>query len=148
MVTQTAGGRPLRGVLWLGKRLLLADATFLLVAGGMSFLLELLGHFANIGPFARMFYGSSYTIGFVEAHGLAVLTALLLYRASASNQRHFWHLYAAGVHVLLGSANVLFWGDVLHFGFPLILVVTTIVHGLFVLAQGTCFVLHRQTFAA
>src|SRR5215469_6085783 len=103
MATLAAEALPERYATWLGKRILLADATFLLVAGGTSFLLDLLGHFATIGPFARMFYGLPYTIGFVEAHGLAVFTALVLYRAGISDQRRFWHLYASRCACLTGQ---------------------------------------------
>ena len=39
---------------------------------------ELLSHFFGGGPWGRIFAGSHYTIGFLEAHGLAFLIGLLL----------------------------------------------------------------------
>src|SRR5215469_12439978 len=92
-----------------GSRLQFADATFLLGAGGMGMLFELLGHFVNVGPIARAFNKSPSTVGFFETHGLAVLTAALLYRAGAKDQQRWWRLYATVVHTLLGGANLLFW---------------------------------------
>lgn len=127
----------------LGSRLHFADATFLLGAGGMGMLFELLGHFLNVGPLARAFNKSPYTVGFFEAHGLAVLTAALLYRAGAKDQQRWWHLYAALVHTLLGGANLLFWPIFKRFSMVPAGVITTATHGFFVLAQGSCAALTR-----
>jgi hypothetical protein len=128
----------------LGKGLLFTDATFLLVAGGMAMLSELLGHFLNIGPLARAFHKSPYTVGFFEAHGLAVLTAVLLYRAGASEKKRFWHLHAALVHALLGGANLLFWRTFISFRAIPLGIITTTAHVVFVIAQGSLFILARQ----
>jgi hypothetical protein len=71
-------------------------------------------------------------IGFVEAHGLAVILGVLLWRAAPERS---WHLAAAAIHVLLGTANVVFWqifvaADMLAMGF-----VTTSLHALFAVLQ-------------
>jgi phosphoglycerol transferase MdoB-like AlkP superfamily enzyme len=128
----------------LRKGFLFADATFLLIAGGMAMLSELLGHFLNVGPLARAFHKSPYTAGFFEAHGLAVLTAMLLYRAGASEKKRFWHIYAALVHMLLGGANLLFWRIFIYFRAIPLGIITTTAHVVFVIAQGSLFVLARQ----
>jgi len=141
---QTSDSIKQQDIARLGSRLLFADATFLLLAGGMAILFELLGHFLNVGPLARAFYQSPYTVGFFEAHGLAVLTAILLYRAGASEKKRFWHLYAALVHTLLGSANLLFWGIFIYFGLIPMGIITTVAHGVFIIAQCSCFVLTRR----
>jgi hypothetical protein len=127
-----------------GKRALFADATFLLLAGGMGILFDFLGYFLNSGPFAQAFYQSPYTIGSVEAHGLAMLTAVLLYRTRTSEKKRFWHGYATLVHGLLGSANLLFWGMFVSLALIPLGVMITSAHGVFVIVQGTHFVLSFQ----
>jgi hypothetical protein len=67
-------------------------------------------------------------IGFIEAHGLALIIGILLWRAEPSRS---WHLTGAAVHVLLGTANLVFWqifiaADALLGGY-----VTTSLHWLF-----------------
>ena len=127
-----------------GSRMLFADATFLLGAGSMGMLFELLGHFVNVGPLARAFNKSPSTVVFFEAHGLAVLTAAPLYRAGAKDQQRWWHLYAALVHTLLGGANLLFWRTFIYFRAIPLGIITTIAHVGFVIAQGSSFVLSRR----
>lgn len=51
------------------------------LAGSVQLILEGVGHFGQLGPYATIFGNSPYTIGFVEAHGLALLVGLLLLRA-------------------------------------------------------------------
>ena len=140
----TSDSIKLRDSTRLRKGFLFADATFLLMAGSMAMLSELLGHFLNVGPQARAFHKSPYTVGGFEAHGLAVLTAMLLYRAGAKDQKRFWHLYAALVHTLLGGANLLFWRTFVYFKRIPLGMITTIVHVGFVIAQGSSFVLTRR----
>jgi hypothetical protein len=45
-------------------------------------------------------------VGFVEAHGLALILGVLFWRAASLRS---WHLAAVAVHVLLGTANLVFW---------------------------------------
>jgi hypothetical protein len=71
-------------------------------------------------------------IGFVEAHGLAFILGVLLWRAAPARS---WHLTAAAVHVLLGTSNLVFWGiftaaDILAVGY-----ITTTLHWAFVALQ-------------
>jgi hypothetical protein len=128
----------------VGQAILFSDGTFLLIAGGSGMLFDFLGH-AGIGPLARAFLNAPYTAGFVEAHGLAVLASLLLYRGAAQEKKGFWHLYAVLIHLLLGGTNLLFWGIFISFSLIPLGVITTIAHGLFVLGQGICLVLaHRR----
>ena len=70
-------------------------------------------------------------IGFIEAHGLALIIGLTLWPVAYS--RH-WHAFLAAVHLLLGTANLLFWQffiavDVLIVGYA-----TTAARWLFVVA--------------
>ena|SRR5215472_12400440 len=126
-----------------GMFVLLANGTFLLVAGGFGLLFDFLGH-AGIGPFARAFVNSPYTVGSVEAHGLAVLASILLYRGATLEKKQFWHFYAVMIHLLLGGANLFFWGTFLSLGLVPLGVLTTAAHGVFVIVQCSCFVLARR----
>lgn len=69
------------------------------------------------------------TIGFVEAHGLALIMGVLLWRAAASRS---WHMTAAAVHVLLGTANLVFWPIFTHADMLAAGYITTSLHWLFV----------------
>ena len=116
------------------RRLILrANAVFLILAGGGSLLMDLRAYFLGTGPSTRFIATAPYTaIGFVEAHGLALIFGILFARAAAIRP---WHLTAAAVHLLLGTSNLVFWqifvvGDLLAMGY-----VTTGLHGLFVVLE-------------
>jgi hypothetical protein len=113
--------------------ILRANAIFLLVAAAGGFATDLLGVFFGRGAFAPVVANAPYAgIGFVEAHGLAFIIGVLLWRAETSRA---WHLTAVAVHVLLGTANMVFWQifvatDMLAAGY-----ITTSLHWLFVALQ-------------
>jgi len=113
--------------------ILRANAIFLLFASTAAFLADFAGSFFAAGPVAALFSHAPYlAIGSAEAHGLAFILGVLLWRAAPERQ---WHLTAGGVHTLLGSCNLLFWdifvvGDVLAVGY-----ITTVLHWLFVALQ-------------
>ena len=116
------------------RRIILrANAAFLLAASTGGFASDVSGIFLGLGPVARVVTEAPHVgIGFVEAHGLAFILGVLMWRAEPSRA---WHLTAAAIHMLLGSANVIFWqlfiaSDMLMVGY-----VTTILHGLFVVLQ-------------
>ncbi len=114
----------------LRKALLVANAIFLLVASTGGMIADLAGAFAGIGPQRGVLGPAPYAaIGFVEAHGLAFIIGVLLWRAEPARS---WHLTASGVHILLGTSNLVFWQifvatDMLAMGW-----VTTTLHWLFV----------------
>jgi hypothetical protein len=115
------------------KALLVANAIFLLVASTGGMIADLAGAFAGVGPQRGVLGPAPYAaIGFVEAHGLAFIMGVLLWRAEPVRA---WHLTAAAVHVLLGTSNLVFWQifvatDMLAMGW-----VTTVLHWLFVALQ-------------
>ena len=115
------------------KALLVADAIFLLVASTGGMIADLAGAFAGVGPQRGVLGPAPYAaIGFVEAHGLAFVIGVLLWRAEPARS---WHLAAAAVHVLLGTSNLVFWQifvatDMLAMGWG-----TTTLHWLFVALQ-------------
>ena len=113
--------------------ILRADAAFLLAASTGGFANDIRGIFLGLGPVASVVAEAPHAgIGFIEAHGLAFILGILMWRAEPSRA---WHLTAAAIHALLGSANVIFWqlfiaSDMLMVGY-----VTTTLHGLFVVLQ-------------
>ena len=115
------------------KALLVADAIFLLLASTGGMIADLAGAFADIGPQRNVLGPAPHAaIGFVEAHGLAFIIGVLLWRAEPLRS---WHLTAAAVHVLLGISNLVFWqmfiaADMLAMGW-----VTTVLHWLVVALQ-------------
>src|SRR5215204_6054948 len=86
------------------RRVLLVDGAFLAVVGALQVTFELLGYFTGAGPLGAVFYGSPYTIGWVENHGLALLVGVLLMAVAATDGQRFWHRFAIAVHVLHGAA--------------------------------------------
>ena len=115
------------------QRILRANAFFLGAAsiGGLLFM-DLPGAFFSAGPLTRIITESHASIGFVEAHGLALILSVLLWRAAPTRS---WHFTAAAVHMLLGTANIVFWqlfvaSDTLPMGY-----ITTSLHWLFVTFQ-------------
>ncbi len=89
------------------RRILRANAIFLMLFGGSAFLLDLKAHFTGSGAQAVLTSAAPHTmVGFVEAHGLAFIIGVVLWRALPTRA---WHLTAASVHVLLGVSNLVFW---------------------------------------
>jgi hypothetical protein len=115
------------------KVLLRANALFLLAAAAGGMCSDLAGAFFGYGPFVKVLSAAPDTaIGFVEAHGLALIFGWLLWQAEPARR---WHLTAAAVHALLGICNLAFWQlfiatDMLAMGY-----VTTSLHGLFFALQ-------------
>ena len=109
------------------------DAGFLLLASAGGFTADILGAFFDRGPVAAVISKAPHAaIGLVEAHGLAFIIGVLLWRAE---QARCWHLTAVAVHALLGAANIAFWAvfvasDMLTTGY-----VTTSLHALFAALQ-------------
>ena len=122
------------------SKLMRADGAFLALVGGTQVIFELLSHFFGVGPWGRIFAGSHYTIGFLEAHGLAFLVGLLLIGMAAANPKLFWHGFAACIHLLLGGANLLFWSSFVYWGLVPMGAIATVFHGLFLVAQLVYFV--------
>jgi len=113
--------------------LLRANAVFLLAASASGMINDLIGAFLLRGPIGLVVEKVPHAaIGFVEAHGLAFIIGVLLWRAESLR---LWHLTAGAVHVLLGTSNLVFWplfafADMMMVGF-----VTTALHGLFAVLQ-------------
>ena len=94
---------------------MIIDGAFFTIVGTTQMSLELIGHHLGAGPFGRVFEQSPYSIGWVEAHGLAALIGVLFPSAGGRDGRPYWHGFALAVHVLLGAANLVFWTSFVKF---------------------------------
>lgn len=126
----------------LSRWTLRLDGGFLAIAGSSALLADTTGHFFGVGPMAEMF-GSPYTIGGFEAHGLAVILGILLLRAAKLADRRSWHALGLSVHLLLGTANLMFWSSFLQLDVLMIGVATTALHIIFTGAQAACLWANR-----
>jgi hypothetical protein len=115
------------------RTILRANALFLMVASIGGLFSDVLGAFFSLGPVSPIVSSAPHAaIGFTEAHGLALIIGVLLWRADSLRS---WHCTATAVHVLLGTANLVFWqifvaADLLATGY-----ITTSLHWLFVVLQ-------------
>jgi hypothetical protein len=113
--------------------ILRANAAFLCVAAAGGFMSDVAGIFFARGPVAAVVAAAPHSgIGLIEAHGLAFIVGVLLWHAASEFR---WHSAAAAIHLLLGTANLVFWdvfvaSDMLVVGY-----VTTIAHWLLVVLQ-------------
>ena len=126
------------------RRLLIANGVFLVVVGGVQVVFELLAYYKGIGPYGYLFEESPYAIGWVEAHGLAFIVGVLLLTVAARDLRRFWHVLAAAVHTLLGTANLVFWDSFVVFGMVPMGIAATVVHFVLVAAHVGAFVVSRE----
>ena len=111
-----------------------ANAIYLGVAAVAALLLmDLPGILFGRGPAGAILAAAPYAgVGMVEAHSLALILAVLLWRAAPARA---WHLTALAVELPLGIANLAFWQifvatDSLPMGY-----VTTTLHWTFVALQ-------------
>ena len=91
------------------RRLILrANALYLGIAAMTALLLlDLRGVAFGTGPAGPLLAGNPHAaIGFVEAHGLAFILAVLLWHAQPVR---YAHLTGAAVMALLGVCNIVFW---------------------------------------
>jgi hypothetical protein len=118
----------------LSRHVLRADALFLGLASISALHADVLGAAFGLGPVGLVLAAVPHAaIGFVEAHGLALIIGVLLWRAVPAPQ---WHGTAMAVHLLLGGANLAFWPLFGAAGMVGVGVVTTLLHGLFALLQA------------
>ncbi len=130
------------------RRLLLANGVFLVVVGGVQVAFELLAYFTGAGPYGDVFAESPYAIGWVEAHGLAFGIGVLLVTVAARDGRRFWHAFAAAVHTLLGTANLVFWDSFVVFGLVPMGIAATVVHFALVAAHSGAWMVSRDGVGA
>jgi hypothetical protein len=118
----------------LRRHVLRANALYLGLASISALHADVLGAVFGLGPLGPVFAAVPHAaVGFVEAHGLALIVGVLLWRATPAP---VWHATAAVVHTLLGGANLAFWPLFGAAGMVGVGVVTTALHVLFALLQA------------
>ncbi|MEZ4710143.1 MAG: hypothetical protein R3A44_23265 [Caldilineaceae bacterium] len=122
----------------LRKTVMLINGLFLTGMGGAFALFDLWGYYLGSGPLGSIMHNLLYTIGFFEAHALACILGLLLLRARQVDPAPVWHLVGAAIHLLLGSANLLFWPLAVQWQAERPEMVVTTIHALIVIAQLIC----------
>ena len=123
--------------------LLRANALFLVVAGLGGLRADLTGAFLHQGVVATVLGQAPHAaIGFVEAHGLALILGVLLALASPSRR---WHATGAAIHLLLGASNLTFWAVFTSTDSLLLGYVTTGLHIAFFVLQTLAAVTFRST---
>jgi hypothetical protein len=80
------------------------------------------------GIYGPLFHSSPYVVGWVEAHGLAALIGIVFIVVGASDGGRRWHVVALCVHMLLGTANIVFWSAFRTFGMVAAGIVATTGH--------------------
>ena len=122
---------------WARSRriLLLINGGALAMVGVAQVILELLSYYAGVGIYGPLFHNSPYVVGWVEAHGLATLIGILFLAVAAFDGGRRWHIVALCVHLLLGTANIVFWSGFSAFGMVEAGVVATTGHLLLVTAH-------------
>jgi hypothetical protein len=115
--------------------LLRVNAVFLFVAAlGAWVTADFPASFSGSGPLGPLIaHQPALGLGFIEAHGLAIILGVLLWRAASTIS---WHLTAAAIHLLLGSCNVIFWQFFIATDTLLMGWVTTVMHGLLFVLQS------------
>jgi hypothetical protein len=122
----------------LRKAVLYINGAFLAIMGGLFGVFDLLSYLYGGGPLGELYYNVPMTVGLFEAHGLAFILGLLLLRAARSQPSGAWHLVGAGIHILLGSSNLIFWSLFLIWDVVTAEIVVTSIHWLLAAAQLIC----------
>lgn len=110
------------------RMLLLINGAVLVLVGSIQVTLELFSYYAGEGIYGPLFHSSPYLVGWVEAHGLAALIGIVFVVVGASDEGRRWHVVALCVHLLLGTANIVFWSAFRTFGMVAAGIVATTGH--------------------
>src|SRR5262245_40319802 len=90
----------------LRQHILHANGLYLIVASVVGFFtLDVPGIFFGRGPESHILSAPYAGIGFIEAHGLAFIIGVLLWRAAPLRS---WHVTALAAQALLGTCNLVF----------------------------------------
>ena len=110
--------------------ILRANALYIGVAGFAGVIFDIRGVLYGLGPQGRALAAAPHAgIGFVEAHGLAVILAVVLWRSKPERSAH---LTALAVVALLGTANLAFWQTFIAMDALVMGYLTTVMHWTFV----------------
>jgi hypothetical protein len=114
-----------------------ANALYIGIAGVAGLIFDIRGVLFGLGPQGLVLADAPHAaIGFVEAHGLAAILSVVLWRSAAARASH---VAAFAMDALLGTSNLAFWPlfvftDALMVGY-----VTTTLHLTFALLNLLAF---------
>jgi hypothetical protein len=117
----------------LRQTILRTNALYIGTAAAIALVFDIRGVLYGTGPQGRVLEAAPLAgIGFVEAHGLALILAVTLWRSAPTRAAH---VTALALVALLGTCNLVFWElfvatDALTMGY-----VTTGLHWTFVVLQ-------------
>lgn len=122
-----------------GKTLLLVNGVIIGSVALVQALLDLSGRFVNLGPTAGGLFENPDALAYFEAHGLALMVAILML-AHRNSDRPTWNWVAAAMHLLLGGSNLLFWDAFTAYGLVPMGIGATAMHAIFFALQVTAAV--------
>jgi hypothetical protein len=125
------------------KLILRTDGLLLGAFGTFGLIMDLVGYFTGGGTWQNQLLNNPIMIGFVEAHGFAIICAVLLFRA-ASGDRPTGHWLGMMIHILLGTANLIFWQIYLDLNQLPLGYISTSFHWIFVVANGLALFWHSE----
>ena len=123
------------------KILLLINAGFLVLMGGIVTVLDYAGYRTGFGPLGPLLHDNAAAVGMQEAHGFAFLFGLVLFVYAVRDMQPSWHLFCAGIHILLGGSNIVYWSGAVEYGIVRPEIVVTTIHGLLVMLHLIFFFL-------
>lgn len=127
----------------LGQSLLLVNGLVLAAIAGLQSLFDLAGNFLNFGPTAAALFENPDTIGYFEAHALALVVAVLMLMHRKAEGRT-WHWVAVVFHAICGGANLLFWSSFTTYGLVPMGIAATAMHAVFLTLQLSAIVARRR----
>ena len=127
--------------------ILRTDAILLALFGLFGITMDLLGYFVGTGAWQGVFFNNPLAVGAVEAHGLAIIIAVLLIGQASAKDNVAWHLTALATHLLLGISNLVFWQVFIHVNVVPLGIVATTYHFVFVIANSAAVFLARRELA-
>jgi hypothetical protein len=124
--------------------ILRANAFYIALAGAAGLVFDIRGVLTGLGPQGRVLAEAPHAaIGFVEAHGLAVILAVLLWRLGSTRPSH---VAALCLDALLGTSNLAFWSLFVATDALLVGYVSTTLHVTFAVLQGVVLLTTRSGY--
>jgi hypothetical protein len=117
-----------------GQRLLLVNGIVLAGVATVQATFDLAGSFLNLGPTAGALYQNPDTIGYFEAHALALMIAILILM-NRKAEGATWNWVAAAFHAMAGGSNLIFWSSFSVYGLVPMGVAATTMHAVFLALQ-------------
>ena len=126
------------------SRILRVDAILLFMFGIFGLAEDLSSYLVGTFVLEDALLNNPLAVGFVEAHGLALIMAVLFFINASANDTKQWHITAMTLHLFLGICNLFFWQGFINLNIVRVGVVATIFQFVFVIAHGVTLYSPRQ----